>query len=90
MPFILTEATNATSPQLAVHPNPSTRYIEILGLQEEVTSIQVMDMTGRITAVALERHGDRYQGPVEELEAGMYIVQCTVGSAVHQVKFVKN
>ena len=62
---------------ISLHPNPTEGTVEIVGLQDEAASVEVVDMTGRV----VQTHDKVSTFNVASLPSGMYIVRIKTGRA---------
>jgi ELWxxDGT repeat protein len=89
-PLVVTGLLLFESNIVEAYPNPVDTYLEIRGLKDEVTGHQLYDMTGRPSALKLEKKDDVYGAAVEHLSQGIYLLRIQQGLSARQIKFVKN
>jgi hypothetical protein len=87
--LIVTGDLNVSSNQVDVYPNPVENFLEIRGLQGEVTGIRLVDLTGRSSSLALERIGKIYHANVQYLSQGIYLLRLQEGNKNYQIKIIK-
>jgi Secretion system C-terminal sorting domain len=75
--------------QMDVYPNPVENYLEVRGLQGEVTGARLFDLTGRSNSLVFERRGKIYQANVQHISPGVYVLRIQEGNKNHQIKIVK-
>jgi len=75
--------------QVVAYPNPATDYIEVSGIAHEIHTSQVINMMGQSSNISLLKNGDVYQGSVENLSTGVYLLRIQDSMSIHQIKFVK-
>ncbi|MFY8037278.1 MAG: T9SS type A sorting domain-containing protein, partial [Cyclobacteriaceae bacterium] len=73
-----------------VYPNPSAEYLNLAGINDEVSDTQLVDLAGRQYSVDFERHPQFYQVKLNHLSQGIYLLQFKAGGVLHRIKVVKN
>lgn len=73
------------SPELTLYPNPTSGQFTLEGL-EETTSVQIIDMQGRVVKTLEYREGNI---SVEELKGGLYLVRLRTNDEVQTLRLVK-
>jgi Lamin Tail Domain/Secretion system C-terminal sorting domain/Calx-beta domain len=86
--LIVTGDLPAASSSLSAYPNPADDFLQIDGVNE-VTSVYLVDATGRERAVNIERSAQGYRVDVRELPNGLYFLRLSNSSTVYQLKFIK-
>ncbi len=72
-----------------VYPNPSTDYLNLAGINGEVSSPQLIDLTGKQYPIEFEKHPQFYQVKLNHLTHGVYLLQFKAGGVLHRIKVVK-
>lgn len=69
--------------EVGVFPNPSNDLfnVNVLTSSDEVTSVKLMDVTGRIIESIQLSNGERTVQVGQQLNAGLYLIQVTQGAA---------
>jgi hypothetical protein len=75
--------------EVKVYPNPVENTLNISGLQEDVRSLQVFDVSGRLLPITFEYQEGVYQGDVANLGKGLYILWIQQGNRSFPVKVMK-
>lgn len=88
-PIIVTGDLPKRGMAVTVLPNPVEDVLEIRGLEGEIKSFQLLDLTGRTASFEVERNPSSYSASVRHLAQGMYILRVQVASELHQIKFIK-
>ncbi len=88
-PIIFTGDTTSFT-RIIIYPNPAVNYVEVAGIQNEITDALVVDMMGKINPILLQKNGDAYRGSVEHLSNGVYLLRIQEGSLVYQIKLIKH
>jgi len=73
-----------------VYPNPSTEYLNLAGINGEVSDTQLVDLAGRQYSVEFEKHPQFYQVKLNHLTHGIYLLQFKADGVLHRIKLVKN
>ena len=76
--------------QVSVYPNPAGNYLELRGIEGELTNTQLFDLTGRANMIVFEKNGDVHRANVQHVTNGVYLLKLTVGNKIHQIKVIKN
>ncbi|SNS48916.1 Por secretion system C-terminal sorting domain-containing protein [Belliella buryatensis] len=75
--------------EVKVYPNPVENTLNISGLQEDVRSLQVFDVSGRLLPITFEYQDGLYQGNVANLGKGLYILWIQQGNRSFPIKVMK-
>jgi hypothetical protein len=76
--------------QVDAYPNPAENYLEVRGIEGELTNAQLFDLTGRAGMIVFEKNGDVHQANVQHVTKGVYLLKLTAGNKIHQIKIIKN
>jgi len=87
--LIVTGDLNTSSNQVDVYPNPVENFLEIRGLQGEVTGARLIDLTGRSNSLVFERIGKIYHANVQHISQGVYLLRIQEGDKNYQIKIIK-
>lgn len=87
--LIVNSFRNQQPRELSVFPNPVENYLQIRGVSGPVRSIEMIDMTGRITNIVFEESTDGIRANVSQLNPGMYIVRIQETNRSYSVKVMK-
>ncbi|MCB9170230.1 MAG: T9SS type A sorting domain-containing protein [Flavobacteriales bacterium] len=80
---------NGPVSELRMMPNPADDRLIVESMAERITSIQVMDLTGRSVTAQAMLHGTRAAIDVSSLAPGAYEVRVADGPNVRTARFVK-
>jgi hypothetical protein len=72
-----------------VYPNPSTDYLNLAGINGEVSDTQLVDLSGKQYPIEFEKHPQFYQVKLNHLTHGVYLLQFKAGGVLHRIKVVK-
>ncbi|GHB53386.1 hypothetical protein GCM10008106_37300 [Mongoliitalea lutea] len=75
--------------EISVFPNPVETYLQIRGISESVSSVEMVDMTGRVNNIVFEQSNDGIRANVANLAPGMYVVRIQEGNRSYAVKVLK-
>ncbi|MGY6522597.1 MAG: carbohydrate binding domain-containing protein [Mongoliitalea sp.] len=75
--------------EISVFPNPVETYLQIRGVSESVSSVEMVDMTGRVNNIVFEQSNDGIRANVANLAPGMYVVRIQEGNRSYAVKVLK-
>jgi hypothetical protein len=89
VPLIVTGDIAKPTSSVSIYPNPAEEYLHILGMATELSELHLMDYTGRMIKIGVERSADGYRANVKELAAGVYFLHLNEGSTVQRIKFIK-
>jgi uncharacterized repeat protein (TIGR03803 family) len=90
-PVIITgDRPQASSTEVGISPNPVEGFVEVYGLQGDLSSWTLFDMSGRAASLALEKSRDRFIAPASHLAKGIYVLRLQQENKTYQLKFVKN
>jgi uncharacterized repeat protein (TIGR03803 family) len=90
-PIIITgDLPQTSSIEVCISPNPVEGYVEVYGIQGELSGWALIDMSGREATLALEKSVDRYIAPASHLAKGIYVLRLQQENKTYQLKFVKN
>jgi hypothetical protein len=80
---------NTLSSKVMVYPNPATAALSVVLSSGTISSLEVIDLTGRIVlkGTATDSHGTIN---MENLANGVYYVKVAAGNSVDVIKVVKN
>jgi hypothetical protein len=87
--LIVTGDINTSLNQVDVYPNPVENFLEVRGLQGEVTGTRLFDLTGRSNSLVFERTGDIYRANVQHISQGVYLLRIQEGNKNYQIKIIK-
>ncbi len=87
--LIVTGDLETSSDQVNVYPNPVENYLEVRGLQGEVTGARLYDLTGRSNSLVFERIGEIHYANVQQLSKGIYWLRIQDRSKDYQIKIIK-
>ncbi len=87
--IIVTGDLQNVSGKIEAYPNPVETYLQVRGLYGEVRGSQLIDMTGQMSNIALEKQDEIYRANVQFLSDGIYVLRVQEGATIHQIKFVK-
>ena len=73
--------------EISIHPNPASSNIKILANGIDVTSFQILDISGKICLTNNVETGNIIN--VSSLESGVYFIKFDIGSKKEIVKFIK-
>ncbi|MBL0912418.1 MAG: T9SS type A sorting domain-containing protein [Bacteroidia bacterium] len=71
-----------------VYPNPATDVLNIS--LNGISSVQIMDITGKTVVSVANVAGNVYSLNVNDLSKGAYVVRVSSNGSVHTAKFIKN
>ncbi|MBQ8056108.1 MAG: T9SS type A sorting domain-containing protein, partial [Paludibacteraceae bacterium] len=77
-------ALNDESVRLTIYPNPTTDFVNI-DINEEVNSIKIYDISGRIIRSFVNEVNNLYLG---DLNKGVYIIQVQTENKLYQNQLV--
>ena len=77
-----------TPENITVYPNPATNTITIRGIKNQVLSIKILDITGRLVN-SEQVTGNSTVLDVSGFAKGMYFIQIATSAGVNNCKFVK-
>ncbi len=90
-PIIITgDLPQTSSIEVCISPNPVEGFVEVYGLQGELSGWALFDMSGRTATLAFEKSDNLYFAPVRHLSKGMYVLRLQQENKIYQLKFVKN
>ncbi|WP_432670694.1 T9SS type A sorting domain-containing protein [Flavobacterium sp. SM2513] len=81
--FVATKAT------VSVYPNPATDVLNVNTSNSSITAVQIVDLNGRQVMTKSFNNVSDAQLNVNELSAGMYLINITSGDTVQTKKFLK-
>jgi hypothetical protein len=87
--LIVTGDLERYSKYISIYPNPVVNYIELTGVREKLSNVQLVDLAGRRNAIEFEKHGEVYQANVQHLALGVYLLQVQDGAELHRFKIIK-
>ena len=91
--FAFTESTNSTkdfnSKSITVYPNPSNSVWNFNAGSNTISSVQIMDVTGK-TVYTAAVNANQATVNVSGFASGMYFARLTSGNATETVRVVKN
>lgn len=87
-PIVAGTATNAKD-AFKVYPNPSSATWNIASANGTISSIQVIDMTGKVV-MNIAPKGNIALVDATQLSAGIYMAKITAANAVQTVRLIKN
>ncbi len=88
-PVIVTGDAGGNSDTVNVYPNPVETMLEVSGIKGALSSVQLLDLTGRKKAVEFEKQGDVYQANIQHLAAGIYLLHIEQERVLHRIKVFK-
>ena len=74
----------ANDESLAVYPNPARESINIMGLETDPISVEILDLRGKLVM-----HDDDTELEVSKLPTGMYMVRVNTGDRIINLKLIK-
>jgi len=87
--LIVTGDLNTSSNPVDVYPNPVENFLEVRGLQGEVTGARLVDLTWRSSSLVFERIGKIYHANVQHIAQGVYLLRIQEGDKNYQIKIIK-
>ncbi|MFN3802870.1 T9SS type A sorting domain-containing protein [Belliella pelovolcani] len=87
--LVVNSLENNPNREVKVYPNPVENTLNISGLQEDVRSLQVFDVSGKLLPITFEYQDGLYQGNVANLGKGLYILWIQQGNRSFPIKVMK-
>ncbi len=79
-----------TAGEIVLYPNPALDYIHISGLTEGVVESYLIDGSGKVAKVNIEKDADQISLDIHSLAKGLYILRLTTTTgSVTELEFVK-
>ncbi|MCX8490435.1 MAG: T9SS type A sorting domain-containing protein [Cyclobacteriaceae bacterium] len=88
-PLLVTGDLEGYVNSVATYPNPAENYLELSGIRDELSDVQLVDVTGRRNTIEFERRGDVYHANIQHLMAGIYLLKINEAGVLHRIKVVK-
>jgi hypothetical protein len=89
VPLIVTGDLAGNANAINAYPNPAQDYLELAGINGELSNVQLVDLAGRRNPIHFEKRGDVYQANVQHLTLGIYLLQVQDGAVIHRIKVIK-
>ena len=89
VPLIVTGDLAGNTNAINVYPNPAQDYLELAGINGELSNVQLVDLAGRRNPIHFEKRGEVYQANVQHLTLGIYLLQVQDGAVIHRIKVIK-
>ena len=89
VPLIVTGDLAGNVNVINVYPNPAQDYLELAGINGELSNVQLVDLAGRRNPIHFEKRGEVYQANVQHLTLGIYLLQVQDGAVIHRIKVIK-
>jgi predicted Zn-dependent protease len=89
LPLIVTGDLAGNAYAITVYPNPAQDYLELAGINGELSNVQLVDLAGRRNPIHFEKRGEVYQANVQHLTLGIYLLQVQDGAVIHRIKVIK-
>ncbi|MCA6380533.1 MAG: T9SS type A sorting domain-containing protein [Cytophagales bacterium] len=89
VPLIVTGDLAGNVNAVNVYPNPAQDYLELVGINGELSNVQLVDLAGRRNPIHFEKRGEVYQANVQHLTLGIYLLQVQDGAVIHRIKVIK-
>jgi hypothetical protein len=89
VPLIVTGDLAGNANAITVYPNPAQDYLELAGINGELSNVQLVDLAGRRNPIHFEKRGEVYQANVQHLTLGIYLLQVQDGAVIHRIKVIK-
>jgi hypothetical protein len=80
---------NATSENIMVYPNPASDVVNVVLSSGAISSIQVVDVTGRLV-LSSNGSGNTAAIDLQSLSNGVYYVKVSTGNSTDMIKVIKN
>jgi hypothetical protein len=74
---------------IRAYPNPAENYLELAGVNGNIGTSQLIDVTGRIRTIQFEKSGDIWRANIQHLTHGNYVLRVQVKNAVQEIRFIK-
>jgi Secretion system C-terminal sorting domain/IPT/TIG domain len=87
---VLVTEVESSIKNITLYPNPSSDYIKISGLDDQVIESSVIDSSGKVRSVNLLEESDHISVlDISSFSEGLYVLHIVTSSSKFQLKFIK-
>ncbi len=79
---------NIKDNNISLYPNPTSSNITILSDNNQIESVEIIDVTGKILLTPQIIHSTEVSVPVDLLQAGIYFARVSTSLGISSIKFI--
>lgn len=87
--IVITGDNTASTRSIMVYPNPAVNYFEVIGLKSENPKASMIEMSGKVIPISLQKGSEVHQADISNLPSGIYLLRIAENDSFYQIKILK-